>query len=107
MNEWTEFHRENVGGFDIVTSAAPEECSPEGQFDDDGETVAAIRSGEFEWFVVKVEARREGITLGESYLGCCCYRSLRDFVNLADDYYSDMREEAISEARATIAKLCA
>jgi hypothetical protein len=53
-----------------------------------------------------VEARKEGITLGTTYLGGCCYDSVSQFV-ASSDYYGDMVEEAVEEARKTIAKLTA
>jgi hypothetical protein len=58
------------------------------------------------YFVARVEARKEGITLGTTYLGGCCYDSVSQFV-ASSDYYGDMVEEAVEEARKTIAKLTA
>jgi hypothetical protein len=99
-------HTETRDGFDIVFSVAPETETPDGHFDDDGETAAAIRDGEFEWFIARVEAKKQGITLGTAYLGGCCYRSAGEFVT-AGDYYDDMVKEAISEARDTLKELAA
>jgi hypothetical protein len=105
MIYWTEIHRETAAGFDIVFSVAPETDTPDDHFDDDGETARAIADGRFDWFVARVEARRDGITLGTDYLGGCCYASVHDFYRAPSDYYSDMVETAVAEARDTLAKL--
>lgn len=92
-------HTETRDGFDIVFSAVPENMPP--NFDDDGETAAAINCGEFQWFIARVEAKKQGITLGTDYLGGCCYRAAKDFV-IESGYYDDMVNAAIAEAVATI-----
>lgn len=66
---WETINTENVAGFDIVLSVAPDDADPNDQFDDNGETARAIESGQYAWFVARVEAKREGITLGTDYLG--------------------------------------
>ena len=104
--QYETIHAETRDGFDIVFSVAPETETPEGHFDDDGEAAAAIYSGEFAWFIARVEAKKRGITLGTAYLGGCCYRTAREFVT-EGDYYGDMVSEAISQARDTLEKLAA
>ena len=99
-------HTETRDGFEIVFSAMPETETPEGHFDDDGETVAAIYSGEFAWFIARVEAKKQGITLGTAYLGGCCYRTASEFVT-EGDYYDDMVNDAIYDALATLQRLVA
>ena len=101
---WQTINTETVDGFEIVLSVAPEDTNPRDHFDDDGETAQAIADGRYEWFMARVEAKREGITLGTEYLGACCFDNVRDFLTVSD-YYGDMRDDAIAEARATIAKL--
>lgn len=99
-------HTETRDGFDIVFSVAPEDTPPEDLFDDGDETISAIRAGRFCWFIARVEAKKAGITLATDYLGGCCYDNPAQFV--ADgDYYADMVDAAITEARATVAKLTA
>ena len=101
---WETINTETVDGFDIVLSVAPEDTDPRDHFDDAGETAQAIADGRYEWFMARVEAKREGITLGADTLGACCYANVRDFLN-ESDYYGSMRAYAVEEARATIAKL--
>lgn len=101
---WELIHEETREGFNIRFYATTETDSPEGHFDDDGETVAAIRDGRLEWFAVKAIADKGGIELAEDYLGACCYESLRDFIQ-DDGYFSDMRRQVIEDARAAIQKL--
>ncbi len=103
------FHREQFEGFEINVYALPEDCDPEGQFasgDDelDKEVVRRIRNGDYKWFTAKVTASRDGIELGASYLGCCCYDTEVDLI-AERDYFEDMRAEAVDNARAMLAKL--
>lgn len=105
------FHREEFEGFEINVYALPEYCDPEGQFatdddDADAEIIRQIREGECAWFCAKVTASRNGIELGASYLGCCCYDTETNFI-AERDYFEDMRAEAVDNARAAIAALCA
>ena len=65
------------------------------------ETLRRIESGDLVYFIARVEACKEGIALGTAYLGGCCYDSVEQFVG-ASDYYGDMVEEAVEEARARI-----
>lgn len=101
---WELIHEETREGFDIRFYAAPEIDSPEGAFDDDGETAAAIYEGRVDWFMAKMTANRNGIELATDYLGGCAYKSVRDFIR-EDDYYADMCQTVINEARAAIQKL--
>ena len=101
-------HKETVAGFDIVFSVAQEDTMPEGWCDDDDvmqDTIKRIENGSLEWFRARVQAFKNGIELGTDYLGGCCYPSYMDFVS-SSDYYGDMVENVVSEARDNIAKLC-
>ena len=99
---WEESHRETAAGFDIVLSVAPEDMPPD--WDVTEEELSKIENGTLAYFIARVEARKEGITLGTAYLGGCCYDSVAQFVE-ASDYYGGMVEEAVEEARTVIAKL--
>ena len=101
---WELIHAEEKDGFVIRFYAAPETQSPDRDFDDDGETAAAIREGRLEWFIAKVTASRNDIELAEDYLGCCAYASVMDFIR-DDDYFADMRRQVIEDARAAIQRL--
>lgn len=101
----TPFHTETFEGFTIHVYALPEDTAPADCFDDCcADTVEAIRDGRCEWFVAKVAAEAEGVELGCAYLGGCAYYNLRDFIS-PDDYFGDMRAEAVAEARATLARI--
>jgi hypothetical protein len=100
---WDLIDERTVDGFDILTSVQGDDCDPKHSFDDP-EIVQAIYDDEFEWFVVRVEARKAGVVLGATYLGGCCYKEHKDFVE-AEDYHADMVREAIDEAKKTITKI--
>jgi hypothetical protein len=101
---WEESHRETAAGFDIVLSVTPEDMPPD--WDVTEEELRKIENGMLAYFIARVEARKEGITLGTAYLGGCCYDSVAQFVE-ASDYYGGMVEEAVQEARTVIDKLTA
>ena len=97
-------------GFTVRFYAEPELDSPDGHFasgdaEADAETIRKIECGDYLWFQVACEASKNGVLLGRDYLGGCCYATYDDF--MSDGYASDMRDEAISDAKATLAKLCA
>jgi hypothetical protein len=101
-------HTESREGFDIWLHFMPEHDDPAGHFatgddDADAETVARIRHGDLLWFVARVSAHRHGVELATDYLGGCCYESAADFI--AGDYYADMVENVICDARGMIAAL--
>ena len=105
---WETAHSEARDGFDIVLSVTPEDMPPDWDETEEerAETLRKINDGTWAYFVARVEARKEGITLGTAYLGGCCYDSVRQFVE-EGDYYGDMVDEAVDEARKVIAKLVA
>jgi hypothetical protein len=100
-------HTEIAAGFDIVFSVAHEDSQPDWDFEneeDRQDTLRRIDNGDLVWFVARVQAFKNGVLLGTDYLGGCCYDSYMQFVE-SSDYYSDMAETAVNEARQTIAKL--
>ena len=104
-------HAEEREGFRLATYRLDEDVSPRGQFDSgdpdlDQEIYDKIDNGDLDWFCVEVTATKLGIELASEYLGGCCYETPQAFVT-AGDYYADMCASVITEARATVAKLCA
>jgi hypothetical protein len=100
-------HTEKAAEFDIVFSVTYEDEQPDWDFEseeDKQNTLDRINNGDLVWFVARVQAFNNGIELGADYLGGCCYDSYNQFVE-ASDYYADMVENAVSEARSTLAKL--
>lgn len=100
-------HTEKAAEFHIVFSIAPEDMVPDWDFESPeakAETMRRIDSGDLAWFIARVQAFKNGVLLATDYLGGCCYDSPQQFVN-ASDYYGDMVETVVKQARETIAKL--
>jgi len=101
MTYWELDDEQERDGFTIRTYVAPEDFAPDF---DDGEVLQGINDGLYVWFQVKVSAWKAGVELGTAYLGGCCYESTKDFIQ-EGDYWEDMVEEAIAEAKETIKEL--
>lgn len=100
---WQEIAEQKLDGFIIRTYVAPEDdIDPAKEFEDE-DTIEAILSGRLEWFQVKITASKCGVELGSDFLGGCCYESFDDF--LGCEYWSNMVETAITEAREIIEEL--
>ena len=102
-------HIEEKDGFTIRFYACEEDSSPDGHFDSgddeyDQEILDKIADGTYTWFIAKVTASKEGIELADEYLGGCCYDTPMQFVK-DNDYYADMVNTVIAEAKNKIAKL--
>jgi len=112
MNYWEPLHEEKAEGFDIITSIQPEIMHPSESFDsssfadDDGlqKLIEAIDNGSLQWFVVRVQAFKNGILLASDYLGGNCYENPSDFIT-EGGYYEDMRWTVINEANEAIKTL--
>lgn len=90
-------------GFIICFEAEPEEISARTHFIKDcGWSEKDFRKlKNFVWFSAKVSAWKDGKELGTAYLGCCCYTTEEEFyTKYKDDYFADMVDEAIAEAKA-------
>jgi hypothetical protein len=108
MQQYTTHHKETIDGFDIVFSTTYEHTHPRDHFmpEDASQICEDIDNGKYEWFVARVQAFKKGIELGTDYLGGCLYESPMQFVK-DNDYYSDMVQSAIKEAKANIQALTA
>jgi hypothetical protein len=114
-NYWETLHQENCEGFDIVASISPEDIHPSECFDtsidtdtgkpyyDIDEMCQDIDNGRLQWFVLRVQAFKNGVLLGSSYLGGNLYINPQDIIS--DGSYQDFRTEAIDEANETLLKL--
>ena len=99
-------HQEDFEGFTVTLTLLDEDHAPDWDFEspeDEAETLRKIECGVYLWFVAKVEASIDGVVLGTDYLGGCCYESVAEFIG--DPYFTDMRDAAVSEARATLARI--
>lgn len=104
---YEKIHTETVDGFEIVFSAAPETFPPD-WFESEEERAQFwkdLDSGHTAYFIAKVQAIKNGIILGEDYLGGCCYESEESFIN-ESDYYGDMVKNVIDQAKQNIVDLC-
>ena len=109
MSNWESVHTEQRGDFTIQFSITPEDDDPAGHFasgDDaaDAETVRKIHDGTYLWFVARVTASKAGVELAEDYLGGCCYKSAREFMQ-PGGYYDDMVTEAVTRAATKLEEL--
>ena len=94
-------------GFDIYFEPLKELISMKKHFTEECQwsekeysSLAATRP---KWFTARVVARKGGIDLGESFLGCCCYTSHKEFyTTYFNDYFKDMMEEAVSDAEVKL-----
>ncbi len=101
-------------GFTFKVEALPEDeriegnCMASGDDAFDRKVAQEIRkdleSNEWAWCCAKVTCRHDasGI-MGFAYLGCCSYKSQKDFME--DGYYSDMKEEAHADCLRKIAEM--
>jgi len=101
-------HTEEREGFTIKFYACEEDQSLADSFEaeDVAELEEKVNNGTLMWFCAKVTAEKAGVVLGTDYLGACCYETAMQFVE-HNDYYADMVDTVIAEARSTIAELTA
>jgi hypothetical protein len=108
MRNYETIHTEDTQGFHIVVSVAPEDFHPRDCFDYEeeelGEVCRKIDAGLYAWFAVRVEAYKSGILLGTDYLGGCLYDTPMQFVE-ESEYYSDMVDNAVKEAKNALEML--
>jgi hypothetical protein len=108
MQHFETIHTETVDGFDITYSVTYEDTHPRDCFDDSEfdiqEMCEKIDRGYYFWFVAKVTASKNEIELASDYLGCNLYENVMDFVK-DNDYYRDMVETVLKEAKSAIHSL--
>lgn len=91
-------------GFIICFEALPEEINMRHHFIKEcglpEKNYRALIRKPYAWFCAKVSAWRDGVEWGVSYLGCCCYDTEEQFyTKYRHDYFKDMVNDAIAEAR--------
>lgn len=110
MQHWETIHQETRDGFDIVFSITPEDMHPGDSFDpacfDIDQLCEDIDRGRYSWFIARVQALRAGVELASDYLGGCLYENPRDMMK-PGDYFEDMVQTVIDEARAELPRLIA
>lgn len=93
---------ETVDGFGILFEAEPEYMPMRQHFIREcGWTESQYREiKDFAWFSARVSAWKNGEELASKYLGACCYESVEEFyTKYHDDYYVQMVEEVVVEAK--------
>lgn len=97
---------ETHGGFNVKWYTTPSEDAYDG--DDALQVNAAILNGELMHFDVKCEVSAgNGVVLASDHLGSCVYRDFNAFYGMGDGYVSDMRENALQEARKYLGTITA
>lgn len=106
---------ETIENINIYFEPLLEDCSPYDLFEweDAKETIEKVDSGEWVYFVAKVTAKIDGendepynLELADDYLGGCVYESYEDFyTKYKEDYYSDMRDTVVKEAKKELKNL--
>jgi hypothetical protein len=102
-------HTLEKDGFKIDLYFLQEYEEPDWDFETEEEKqelLEDINCGNLLWFCAKVTASKKGIELAKDYLGGCCYKSVRDFVENSG-YFDDMVETVITEADNKIHELAA
>jgi hypothetical protein len=90
----------NFGDFTVCFSAEEEEMSAEEHFIDEcGWTKAQFRKIEdFPFFCAKVSIWHDGEELASDYLGCCSYKTEKEFyTRYRSDYFADMVSTCVDE----------
>jgi hypothetical protein len=109
MTHYETIHEEAIDGFTIRFSVTSEDHPIDWDFEteeDRQQLIDDINNGTLDYFVARVEAIKEGIVLASDYLGGCVYSSPMQFVT-DNDYYADMVQTVLDEAKQTIVKLAA
>lgn len=110
MRHYDTIYTEDTRGFYVIFSVTPDDRHPRDCFDYTEEELAdlcdKIDRGVYAWFDARVEVYQQGILLGSDFLGGCLYDSPMQFVR-ESEYYEDMVNNAISDAKNSLEKLFA
>jgi len=92
-------------GVEIEFTPENEDVSPSDNIDDQ-ETINYIidqynNGNEAAWFCAKIEVRYKGVE-GTDYLGCCSYKSFKQFQSDGSGYYVDMINQCINQINSDI-----
>ena len=100
---------ETVEGFDIHFEAEKEHVNEREHFVTEcgwtKEEYKQYKAQKGKWFSAHVEVRKAGIVLSDQYLGCCSYLTVKEFyTTYKNDYYAQMVDEGIAEAKLKLPK---
>ena len=97
-------------GFEIWFEALEEHQAIEdlgfGTYGVDSRTIKAVNAGDYAYFTAHVIAKKNGIALADDYLGSCIYDTEEEFTEAKGDYFEQMVDTVIAEAKANIKSLC-
>jgi len=110
MRNYETIHTEDTRGFHVVFSVTQEDFHPRDCFDLTEDELAdlcdKIDRGLYAWFAARIDVYQQGILLGSDFLGGCLYETPMHFVK-ESDYYDDMINNAIEDAKYNLKKLFA
>ena len=99
---------DSTDGFDITFNALVEHVPLEDTLDCTEKELInyykKIDNGELAYFCAEVVASRNGIRLGDDFLGCCLYASYEDSIK-EGDHIQDMIQMVVKEAKYTLTQL--
>lgn len=111
-----QFKPQNLGtfeGFKIILSFEDEHLNAKDHFINEcgwtDEEYNSIKN--CYWFCAKISAFKGSIECGSAYLGCCCYKTLKEILSfdgntdidhVLSGYAPQMIEEAIKEAKQAL-----
>jgi len=101
-----------VDGFDIQFEALEEHMPVEDMLSfeecgcDHSSTIRAVNNDEYEYFMARVVATKNGIELAEDILGGCIYVTEETFYTEKNGYFEDMIKTVVAEAKENIKNLC-
>ncbi len=118
MTQWTPIWTFRTKQFTVLFSVAPEDMDPADSFEFP-EDIEAVRNGDVDWFVARVQVLRNGHEIGSDYLGGCAYESPQQFAQehikgaayaremrakgfICGSYFPDMVRQAVADARRTL-----
>jgi len=96
-----------VEGFDIYFEALEEHISLFDLFEEEEveELSEDIDNGSLVYFCAKVTAEKAGLELSDDYLGGCIYKSEEEFYQMEGDYFDDMVNIVVEEAKKELPKI--
>jgi len=110
MRNYETIYTEDTRGFHVVFSVTPEDSHPRDCFDLTEEELTdlcdKIDRGLYAWFDARIDVYQQGILLGSDFLGGCLYETPMHFVK-ESEYYDDMINNAIADAKYNLEKLFA
>jgi hypothetical protein len=122
MNVLQTIRTFNTKNFSVVVEAI-EDYDIDLSFDETGEVMEKLESGEFTGFAVRARVVHHGVDIAEDYLGGCIYADIKDFEDhrlcgaetrklrasgsnaVCGSYFADMVKSVCKQARQEIKKM--